>query len=195
MKREWVSTVTRFAILFAVCFAALAAVWPYAAPAYTRAVTAVARPVFRWIETPDLTVLDAQDDRLGVYRIVGDHRIAPVVVFDRYLLFAVVPLLALFAATPGIGMRRRAVRACFGVAALFVLHIAYLVTSIELIYAVAAGRTVDALQTTVRILWESAPIAVWVALSADAWRRVFRTSRNQTETTGSPIAGAVGAEG
>jgi len=196
MKHVMPRAIARFALVFGLTLAVLAAVWPQVSPRYASAVTTLARPVFRLVESPNRTVLDVQGDRLGVYRIVGEGRITPVVVFDRYLFFAVIPLVALLVATPGLGLRRRAVRTAGGLAALLVLHVAYLVVAVELVYAVAAGRSVGGWEIAVRVLWESAPILIWVALTAGAWKRVLRRVRAEgTEKKGSPSAGPVGAEG
>jgi len=196
MKHVMPRAIARFALVFGLTLAVLAAVWPQVSPRYASAVTTLARPVFRLVESPNRTVLDVQGDRLGVYRIVGEGRITPVVVFDRYLFFAVIPLVALLVATPGLGLRRRAVRTAGGLAALLVLHVAYLVVAVELVYAVAAGRSVGGWEIAVRVLWESAPILIWVALTAGAWKRVLQRVRAEgTEKEGSPSAGHVGAEG
>jgi len=196
MRPKLARTVVRFVVIFAVVLCALAVGWPHVAPAYTTAVATLARPVLRAVEAPNVTVLDARGDELGVYRIVGENRIAPVVVFDRYLFFAVVLLVALFAATPGLGVRRRVARTVAGLGLLLVLHVAYLVASVELVYAVAAGRAVGGWQVAVRVLWEAAPILIWVVLTAGAWKRVLAASRAEgIEGSESPIAGPIGAEG
>ena len=188
--------ILRFVIIFALCLAVLAVVWPKVTPFYTSAVATISRPFFRLVETPNVTVLDVRGDELGIYRIVGEGQITPVVLFDRYLFFAVVPLIALFAAAPGLGLRRRATRTAIGLAALLAVHVAYLVASVELIYAVASGHAVNGLQISVRILWESAPILIWVVLTAGAWKRVLKDRRVEgMNRTGSPSAGPVGAEG
>jgi hypothetical protein len=195
-KRGLPGILLRFVLVFAVVTAGLAALWPRVAPPVASAVTALARPVFRLVEEPNLTVLDVQGDTLGVYRIVGEGRIAPVVVFDRYLYFAVVPLLALFAATPGLGLRRRATRAAIAVACLIFIQVGYLVASVELLYAVGAGRAVGEWPVAVRTLWEFAPILLWATLTAGAWMRVLRSLRTEgTQQAQSSTAGPIGAEG
>lgn len=196
MRRRLTATLLRFAIVFAAVTAGLTVLWPHIAPFYTSAVATVARPIFRMVETPNLTVLDVRGDTLGVYRIVGEGRIAPVVRFDRYLYFAIVPLFALLMATPGLRPRRRATRTAIALAALVLVHVTYLVASVELVYAVGAGRAVGGWQVAVRVLWESAPILLWAALTADAWIRVLRNLRTEeAEQPESPTAGPIGAEG
>jgi len=196
MRRGLGRTLARFALIFALSLAALAALWPYAASVYTSAVATVARPVFRLVEAPNATVLDVQGDELSVYRIVGEDRITPVVLFDRYLYFAVVPLLALFLATPGLGVRKRMTRTAFGLVGLFAFHVAYLVTSVELIYAVGPGHSVAGWQVAVRVLWEASPILLWAGLTAGAWKRALLNLRalgsEEAETSSTEPVGAVG---
>jgi len=138
-----------------------------------------------------MTVIDVQDAELWVYRIVGDGRIAPFTWFDRYAFFAVIPLLALFVATPGIGWWRRLVRMGIGVGGLVLAHVAYVVASVELSY-VAMGlttigslstRSLDVWQVVVRILWEASPIAIWVVLTFGTWRQRL-APRDSAEDTG-----------
>jgi hypothetical protein len=175
-----VRLVARFAIIFALALAVLAAVWIFAAPRYGAAVSAVAQPALRWVENPDITVLSAHDDAVWAYRRVGEGRVAPFMFFDRYALFAIIPLVALFAATPGFRVRERAVRALAGVCILFLFHVVYVVASIELSYAAAgltAGGPHAIAQWVVRLAWEAAPIVIWLAFSAGAWIRSLRAVR------------------
>jgi len=195
-KKRLSRSILRFVVVFAACLAVLAALWPRVTPLYTSAVATIARPLFRLVETPNMTVLDVRGDELGIYRIVGEGQITPIVLFDRYLFFAVVPLIALFAATPALGLRRRMTRTALGLVGLFALHVAYLVASVELIYAFASGHAVEGLQISVRILWESAPVLIWATLTTGAWKRVLEDHRAEAmKRTGSPSAGPIGAEG
>jgi len=196
MRRPFARTMGTFALVFVAALAGLTALWPHVAPAYTSGVATVARPVFRIVESPNATVLDVQGDELGVYRIVGEGQITPIVVFDRYLCFAVVPLIALFLATPALGVRRRALRLAVALAGLFFVHVVYLVASIELIYAVGAGASVAGWQIAVRVFWEAAPILLWAAFTTSAWKRVLQDIRTQgTDESESLAAEPVGAEG
>ncbi|MGB2983758.1 MAG: hypothetical protein WBC63_07880 [Candidatus Bipolaricaulia bacterium] len=196
MRKTWSRLIVRFAVVFLVCLALFAVFWPRIAPLYTSTIATLARPVFRLVESPNVTVLDVQSDELHVYRKIGEGRIAPVLWFDRYIFFAVVPLIALIMATPGLGIRRRFIRTVGGIAALILLHVGYLVASVELVYGVSAGRALDGWQVAVRILWESAPVLVWIALTAGAWKRVLQSLRAEgIERTGSPSAEPAGAEG
>lgn len=168
--------VGRFALWFTLALTVLAAAWELAAPRYSAAVSAVAQPVFRAVEREDVTMLSTQKDELWIFRRVGEGRIGPFMFFDRYAFFALVPLIALFAATPGLRLGRRALRALCGSAVLFLVHVAYVVASVELSYAAAgltAGGPHEATQWAVRLLWEAAPIVIWLALTAGAWIRAL----------------------
>jgi hypothetical protein len=172
----------RFALVFAIALAVLAALWTVAAPRYGAAVAAAAGPAFRWAERDDVTVLAAEADEIWVYRRMGPNQVAPFMYFDRYAFFAVIPLLALFAATPGLRLRRRAVWAASGLCALFLVHVGYVVASVELSYAAAglsASGPHELAQWIVRLLWEAAPIAIWLAFTARAWMRAVQTARGQ----------------
>ncbi len=193
--------VLRFVLIFLVATAVLAGLWPFIAPGYTAAVTGLARPLFRSVEAPNVSVLEARGAEIWIYRVVGPGEIAPFTWFDRYTFFAVIPLLALLVATPGLGWPRRLARLGFGVGGLFLAHVGYLVASVELSYAAIGltpvgpflARTLDLWQTGVRVLWEAAPVAIWVLLTLGVWRRVL--GRNRSERDQNLSAGAVGACG
>lgn len=172
----------RFALVFTLALAVLAALWTVAAPRYGAAVSAVAGPAFGWVERADVTVLAMQGDELWVYRRLAASQVAPFMYFDRYAFFAVIPLLALFAATPQLRLGRRLARAAGGLSALFLVHVVYVVTSVELSYAAAglsAGGARDLAQWIVRLAWEAAPIAIWLAFTARTWMRVVQAARGQ----------------
>lgn len=171
--------VGRFAFVFVVALAILVAAWAFVAPRYGAAVSAIAQPAFRWVERDDVTILSAQDDAVWAYRRVGQDRVAPFMFFDRYAFFAIVPLLALFAATPGL-RAGRAWRALCGTCLLFMVHVSYVVASVELSYAAAgfaAGGPHTIAQWIVRLVWEAAPIVIWLAFTAGAWTRSLRAVR------------------
>jgi hypothetical protein len=122
----------------------------------------------------------AEADEVWVFRRIDDARVAPFMFFDRYAFFAVVPLLSLLAATPGLRWRRRLAIAAGGVAALFALQVLYVVVSVELSYSaagLAGGGARETAQWGVRLLWEAAPIAIWLAFTLGAWRRAFAALR------------------
>jgi len=190
MRREGPRTLTahvgRFVLVFVLSLAVLATLWTFIAPTYTRLVAMLARPLFRLVESPNVTVLSAQGAETWVYRIIGEREIAPFTWFDRYTFFALIPLLALLAATPGLGWRRRVLRGVTGIGALMVVHVLYVVSSVELSYAAMglrtvgplAARTLDLWQIVVRVLWEAAPILIWVALTFGAWKKLFERLRS-----------------
>jgi hypothetical protein len=182
--------------------AVLAGLWSFLAPAYSTAVTGVARPLFRLFEAPNATVLEARGAEIWIYRIVGPGQVAPFTWFDRYTFFAVIPLLALLLATPGLGWRRRLTRSGIGLGVLFLIHTGYLVASVELSYAAIGltpigpflARTIDLWQVGVRVLWEAAPVAIWVLLTLGAWKQVLR--KNQGERRRETLSGeAIEASG
>ena len=195
-------SVGRFVLIFLVASCVLIAIWSFIAPAYTAAVTGVARPLLHWVENPDASVVQARGAEVWVYRIVGPGEIAPFTWFDRYAFFAVVPLLALLIATPGLGRRQRLARLGIGLGALGFTHVACLVASVELAYAAVGltavgpflARSLDVWQIGVRVLWEAAPVAIWILLTLGAWRGILRTDRNEGDLT-APSAEAMRATG
>jgi hypothetical protein len=173
--------VGRFFLLFVLVLAVLTPLWSLAAPHYGGLVAGVARPLFHAVERADVTVVDARNGEVWILRRIDEQRVAPFLYFDRYTFFALIPLVALFVAAPGLGVWRRAVRTLLGAVALFALHVGYLVAAVELAY-VAAGlsasgaflsATLEGWQVLVRVLWEAGPLLIWIALSACAWRRFW----------------------
>lgn len=175
----------RVAIVAIVCLVLLSALWSTFAPNYTRAVVSVSRPLFRLVERPDVSIVQAQGDEIWIYRDLGGGRAAPFTWFDRYTFFAVIPLLSLMLATPGLTLRKRVIRVGAAWFALFIVHVAYLIASVELAYAAVGltevgafgARTLDGWQTFVRILWEAAPVLIWVSFTAGAWNKQLRRIR------------------
>jgi len=202
--RTWTSgvlkLVVRFVAIFLLTTALLVSLWSFIAPAYTAVVTAVARPLLHAVEAPDVSVLEVRGAEIWIYRIVGPGEIAPFTWFDRYTFFAVIPLLALLVATPGLGWARRILRIGWGLGALLAVQIGYVVASIELSYAAVglsqigafAARTLDVWQIAVRVVWEAAPIAIWIAMTFGVWREILRKSRNERhhETLSTEAIGA-----
>jgi hypothetical protein len=179
--------VLRFVGLFIAVLIALAVAWPAIVPAYTRWATATARLGFYAIESPNVSVLEARGDELWVYRIIGPGTIQPYTWFDRYTFFAVIPLVALFAATPGLGLLGRLTRLGIGLGLLFLLQTGFVVASIRLSYAAIGlaevgpfvARTLAGCQVLTRVLWEAAPLGIWVALTAGAWSRRLKSLRDE----------------
>jgi hypothetical protein len=72
---------------------------------------------------------------------------------------------------------------------LFLIQTSYVVVSVQLTYAAIgltsvgplAARMLDEWQVLVRVLWEAAPLILWVALTAGAWVRRLRGLREDTK--------------
>ena len=198
----WTRLVLRFVAVFLVVTALLAGIWTFVVPGYTAAVTGLARPLFRWVESPNVSVLEVRGTEVWIYRIVGPEKIAPFTWFDRYTFFAVIPLLALLVATPGLGWSRRLARIGISIGVLFLVHAGYLVASVELSYAAIGltpvgpflARTLDLWQVGVRVLWEAAPMAIWILLTFGTWRRVLRRARDERRRESLSVE-AIGASG
>ena len=198
----WTRFVLRFVAVFLVVTALLAGIWTFVVTGYTAAVTGLARPLFRWVERPNVSVLESKGAEVWIYRIVGPGEIAPFTWFDRYTFFAVIPLLALLVATPGLGWSRRLARIGVSIGALLLVHAGYLVASVELSYAAIGltpvgpflARTLDLWQVGVRVLWEAAPVAIWILLTFGSWRRVLRRARDERRRESLSVE-ALGASG
>jgi len=188
MNRSVLVLVGRFLLIFVAVLALLAGIWRFAAPGYAWAVAGLAGPVFRLMEADDVTRIEARGDELWVLREIMAGRNAPFTWFDRYVFFAIIPLIALFAATPGLGLGARLLRTAGGLLVLLGVHVLYVVASVELSYAAIGltrvgpmtARMLDAWQVMVRILWEAAPIAIWFSLTFSAWRRRFAGLRAES---------------
>lgn len=180
----------RFIGIFVAVLIVLALTWPVIAPATTRLATSVARMGFHVVESPNVSVLEARGDELWVHRIVGPGQIKPFTWFDCYTFFALIPLIALFAATPGLGWIKRFTRLAMSLVLLFLIQISYVVVSVQLTYAAIgltsvgplAARMLDGWQVLVRVLWEAAPLVLWVAFTASTWTRHLRGIREGQES-------------
>lgn len=179
MTRTW-PTLLRFVLIFAVVLVGMVVLWHWISPVYTGGVAALASPLFQLVERPDVSSVDLRFDVIWVQRSDRDF-----VWFDEYTFYALIPLIALFAATPGLGWRRLAIRLPISVVLLLISHAIYLVVSVELSYAAIgltdvgpfAARSLDAWQILVRVLWEAIPILIWLSFTFDAWRRTLRQMR------------------
>lgn len=179
----------RFVGIFVAVLIVLALAWPAIAPAYTRVATWMARVGFHMAESPNVSVLEARGAELWVHRIVGPGQISPFTWFDRFTFFAVIPFIALFAATPGLGWGRRASRLGISLMLLLLIQTSYVVVSVQLTYAAigltavgpVAARMLDVWQMLVRVLWEAAPLALWVGFTAGAWTRRLRDLRDEMQ--------------
>ncbi len=180
MKRKLrFSTLYRFFGVFVLAFAALVAVWGFVAPVYNVAVAHVASPLFRLVESPDVTAVRPDGPELWIYRTDTGGTLRPFSYFDPYIYFGVVPLAALLIATPA-GLAKWGQRLGLGLTALFAAHVIYLVGSVELTYAAIGlapipggegGRPfLDWAQVLLRVGWQAAPVVIYVALSFGFWR-------------------------
>ena len=178
-------SVLRFLLVFVLVLAALTALWTRIAPGYGWTAASIARPIFRLVESPNATSVEMRGDEIWVLRRTQEGVPAPFTWFDRYAFFAVIPLVALLCATPGLGLRRRLMRLAIGLLSLLVVHALYLVASVELAYAAIGLRTVGPLaarmldfwQIVVRVLWEATPVVLWVLLSAGALKKTLSKIR------------------
>jgi|GEM_PF-715682 hypothetical protein len=177
----------RFVGIFVAVLILLALIWPLITPVTTQLATRVARVGFHIAEAPNVSVLEARGDELWVHRIVGPGQITPFTWFDRYTFFALIPLMALFAATPGLGWIKRLTRLGISLVLLFIIQTSYVVVSVQLSYAAIglttvgpiATRMLDGWQVLVRVLWEAAPLVLWVAFTASTWTRQLRGLREE----------------
>lgn len=183
------SLLLRFVGIFVGVLVALALLWPAIAPAYTRMAIWVVRVGFHMVEAPNVSVLEVRGAELWVHRIVGPGQISPFTWFDRYTFFAVIPLIALFAATPDLGWIKRLLSLGISMVLLFLAQTSYVVISVQLTYAAIgltqvgpfAARMLDAWQVLVRVLWEAAPLVLWVAFTARAWTQRLRRLRDELQ--------------
>ena len=170
----------RFAGLFLVFFILIALVWPFATPVYNTIIVGIARPVFSLVERPDVTVVKAERGSIFIYRDEPGMRTpAPFSDYSHYVYFGLVPLLALFLATPNLRRWKRAQLALMGLALSASFHVIYLVGSVELTYVfvgcsavgAVAYRFLDWMQVLLRILWEVSPVIIWTLLTFKYWGR------------------------
>jgi hypothetical protein len=170
----------RFAGLFLVFFILIALIWPFVTPVYNTLIVGIARPVFSLVERSDVTVVQAQGASIFIYRDEpGMREPAPFSDYSRYVYFGLVPLLALFLATPNLRWWKRAQLTLMGFALLAFFHVIYLVGSVELTYVfvgcsavgAVAYRFLDWAQVLLRILWEVSPVIIWTLLTFKYWGR------------------------
>jgi len=176
----------RFGVWSLIAFVTLLVVWGYITPVYNHMVASVASPIFKIVESGNVTALQADGSKLLVGRHVADGTIQPFLYFDPYIYFGLIPLIALLIAVPGPGILRRLQRTLIGVAIIFVVHVIYLIGSIELTY-VAVGlhpvgatskRIFDWMQILLRILWQASPVLIAVLLSRRFWHDQLMSLRH-----------------
>ncbi|UCF10828.1 MAG: hypothetical protein JSW65_03875 [Candidatus Bipolaricaulota bacterium] len=189
-----VVTLRRFAVRLLLSVAVIALLWSFAAPLYNRFVAVTAGAAFALIESPDVTIVRAEQGALWILREARSGDVKPFMSFDLYVYVGFVPLLALLLATPGLRPWRRLRLLGFGVALLSTTHIVFLVGAVRLLYVaygldvvgpMAAGVCQWA-QVSLRILWEAGALVIWAALALRAWRR----SRPAVGLAGTPAHAA-----
>ena len=172
----------RFAGLFLVFFILIALIWPFVTPVYNTLIVGIAQPVFSLVERPDVTVVKAEGTSIFIYRDEpGMREPAPFSDYSRYVYFGLVPLLALFLATPNLRRWKRVQLTLMGFALLAFFHVIYLVGSVELTYVfvgcsavgAVAYRLLDWTKVLLRILWEVSPVIIWTLLTLKYWARLF----------------------
>ncbi len=189
---------------FLVSFIALLAIWGYITPVYNHMVAAAASPLFNLVEQENVSVVHADGSRLSVGRRSDDGTIQPFLYFDPYIYFGIIPLIALLISVPGAGILSRLRRTSIGIVILFVVHVIYLIGSIELTY-VAVGlhtvgptskRLLDWAQILLRILWQVSPVLIAVMLSIGFWRdhllAIRHATGNSTQSKFTPTEGVEG---
>lgn len=196
----------RFIICFLIAFVLLAVAWGYLMPGYNRLVVSVAGSAFRVVERDNVTFLQARGDELWVERRDKNGSLEDFSYFDPYIYFGLVPLLALLVAIPGPGLLRRLRRALLGLALMFLVHVLYVVGSVEMTYAAVGLRSVSAggrhildwAQIFLRIVWQAAPVLIAALLGMDFWRdrllmlrNLSRTGRGKTTEEDSNAVGRV----
>lgn len=180
-KRGLHSQLLRFAGWFAVVLVAVALLWPFLAPAYNRIIVAGTSLLLALVEEPNVTVVRADAETAWIYRRVpGISEPLAFSSFSLYTYVGLVPLVALFLATPGLGWKRRGILTGIGVLLLILFHIVYLVITVKLLYVFCgldevgnvAYRVYDWGQIMVRVVWEASAVLLWVALTLGHWRKV-----------------------
>ena len=170
---------TRFAGRFLVFFILVALSWTFVTPLYNRIVVGAAALLFPLIENPSTTFAKAEGDEVLIYRATpGGAKRVLLQGFTRYIYLALVPLLALFLATPDLGVLRRARLVLVGLALLACFHIVYLIAAVKLSHVFWGPRQVggaayylcDWMQILTRILWEVVAPLIWTALAFKYWR-------------------------
>jgi hypothetical protein len=117
----------------------------------------------------------------------GEHELKLLLSLEA-LALGLLPLLSLFGATPGLGLRRLAPRAALAVAGLFLLD---LVVLILYPYLVSQTDFADALGTFLGILtFVGGPVILWFVLTFDVLRGVWKLDLPRSEAKGTKRAPA-----
>jgi len=177
-RRSSKSGLLRFAGVALALLIATSAVWLWIAPMYNRAVSGTAEVLLTVFEHPRETAVMIESDGVTFERMDAQSGMArPFLTFDFYVYFGVVPFVALLLATPGIPWRKRLALLAAGLGLLILLHAAYLVGAVRLLYVIVGLNSVEASargfydwgQVVLRVLWEASGVLVWVALAVRRW--------------------------
>jgi hypothetical protein len=172
------SKLLRFVLKFLLFFALLALLWPFLSAGYNRLVSGAANGLLPLIERPVMTIVRADSDKILIYRReLGREEPLFFQALSGYIYSGLLPLLALFLATPGLGLLRRLKLALIALLVLVCFHIIYVVAAIELGYVFrGAGKVGVAqhylygwMQTLLTVLWEAISILIWGALTFRYW--------------------------
>lgn len=177
-RRSERSGLLRFAALTSAALLVTSIAWLWTAPFYNRAVSGTAAAILAVVEHPRETAIAVEAGGVVFERIDAQNgTVRPFVAFDFYVYFGVVPFVALLLATPRIPWRKRASLLIAGIGVLILLHAAYLVGAVRLLYVIyglnpvqpSAKGFYDWAQVALRVLWEASGVLVWAALTARRW--------------------------
>jgi hypothetical protein len=180
-----------FTAWFLIAFIGLLAVWGYITPIYNYMVSAASSPIFGIIESDNVTAIKADKGQLWVGRHLEDGSIQTFLYFDPYIYFGIIPLVALLIAVPKPSILKRLQLAAIGIVILFVVHVIYVIGSIELTYIAVGLREVGPINRTIanwaqvllRIVWQISPILVFALLSAGFWRQYLSRKPDKERLT------------
>ena len=195
-KRPLCGHLLRFSGWFALFLIAAALLWPFVAPVYNRMIVTGAGLLLALVEAPNITVVRTDAETAWIYRRVpGISEPQAFSNFSLYTYVGLVPLVALFLATPGLGWKRRGTLTAFGVLLLMLFHIVYLVITVKLLYIFCgldevggvAYRVYDWGQIMVRVIWEASAVLLWMALTFGHWRKLVWKKAGENPGQG-PVA-------
>jgi hypothetical protein len=166
-----------FSAKFAPIFLGLALAWPWFAPAYVATTVGVANLLFPWVEEPDLSWLQAENNSVVIYMRDTNQELHRFGYLD-YPHLGLLLLLALLLATPRITLRRLGLSglAC---GLLFAVHVIYLIAETRFLYVNAFGAELaipDGLY--LRYAWLGrflkfvslvSPVVIWALLTFRDW--------------------------
>ncbi len=168
-----------FSAKFAAIFFGLALAWPWFAPAYVATIVGVANLFFPWVEDPDISWLQAENNSVAIYvRNVDQNQELQLFGYVDYPHLGLLLLLALLLATPRVSLRRLGV---LGLACglLLAVHVVYLIAETRFLYVNEFGAELsipDGLY--LRYAWLGrflkfvslvSPVVIWALLTFRYW--------------------------